>query len=189
MNQIYSVRNLNGDFSAVMDYDLTNLVSSNSASWGQGGGGGGSSPYTRTTAGFTEYYEEDGHSWQDLKINNNSYTTVDWTDYDDAYNVKIKLPNVDFPMAIVIFSGVSAGVPIENIQVFNGDTEIQRVYPAQILKGYHEVDCNEPDTYYGPLASYNINGFMLSDYLEFNILGDTYTLYNKIGETYHPGSV
>lgn len=158
----------------------------NGVAWDTPSGGGG---YTRASASFTNMYMENEQSWQDLNVQNNTYTSVVWDNLDyGADHLKVKLPSgTDFPMCIIKFDvrTIAVNPNFEDIKVYNGTTQLTRIYPLQMLDGKRNLG-----DYEGLIASYSEYPFLRKGgYMEIHILGDSYMLYNNVGMTETPGTV
>lgn len=148
---------------------------------GKSVGGGGGAPYTRATASFGEPVFITNRYKQTIIIQNNTYTIgsgiIPYPD-DEGYKTK-RLDvaiNADFPMAVLKLENLN--LELEEIHVFNGNTELQQLYPTAIK-------LDEPNLYYygNEYASYAHSNFGQASIVEIHILGDTYTILSSVGAT------
>ena len=154
------------------------------AAWESASGGGGGAPYTRATASFGEPVFVTDRFKQSITIQNNTYTVgsgiiayPEGYGYDGYKTKRLDVViNADFPMAILKLENLN--LELEEIHVFNGNTELQQLYPIAVKldknNGYY--DGNE-------YASYAHSNFGQANIVEIHILGDTYTILSSVGAT------
>ena len=152
--------------------------------FGGSGGGGGGAPYTRATATFDNpSWVEPNYFKQSITIQNNTYTVGSGIIPEpegyghDGYRTKrldVRI-TADFPMAILKLENLN--LELNEIHVFNGNTELPQLYPIAIK--LEEQDYDYGNTY----ASYAHSNFGLASIVEIHILGDTYTILSSVGAT------
>lgn len=142
--------------------------------------------YTRATAAFgtqdtCEFIDDyTGEPYtgtrQSITLSNNSYTVASGL-LTDTQCIDIRLNSTSFPMAVVILENLQASRHMMALRVFNGNTELRRMYP---LETNPEVPTGGAipfitSSYYIPLL------FRDANVIEVHILGDSYRIHTNIG--------